>query len=158
MINLEHNKDNLGLSQSCDSIRDKTCIVYHLPQINGTSCWDVNGKRFFWFTQMENSRDKRKFWKGSPIFPNGTFRMEIHLPFTSFLYGSREGTIQKYFANPKKYFKSQYFSQITVEKFDKSKKLLQILRRFVDPQITFSIIRKYFVPPRLPYSWASYYR
>ena len=59
-------------------------------------------------------------------------------------YGSREGTIQKYFANPKKYFKSQFFSQITVEKFDKSKKLLQILRKFVDPQITFSIIRKYF--------------
>ena len=54
-------------------------------------------------------------------------------------YGSREGTIQKYFANPKKYFKSQYYSQITVEKFDKSKKLLQILRKFVDPQITFSI-------------------
>ena len=57
-------------------------------------------------------------------------------------YGSREGTIQKYFANPKKCFKSQYFSQITVEKFDRSKKLLQILRKFVDPQITFSIIRK----------------
>ena len=57
-------------------------------------------------------------------------------------YGSREGTIQKYFANPKKYFKSQYFSQITVEKFDRSKKLLQILRKFIDPQITFSIIRK----------------
>ena len=37
------------------------------------------------------------------------------------IYGSREGTIQKYFANPKKYFKSQYFSQITVEKFEKSK-------------------------------------
>ena len=54
-------------------------------------------------------------------------------------YGSREGTIQKYFANPKKYFKSQYYSQITVEKFDKSKKLLQIPRKFVDPQITFSI-------------------
>ena len=54
-------------------------------------------------------------------------------------YGSREGTIQKYFANPTKYFKSQYYSQITVEKFDKSKKLLQILRKFVDPQITFSI-------------------
>ena len=33
----------------------------------------------------ENSRDKRKFWKGSPIFPIGTFRMEIRLPFTSFL-------------------------------------------------------------------------
>ena len=62
-------------------------------------------------------------------------------------YGSRGGTIQKYFANPKKYFKSQCFSQITVEKFDKSKKLLQILRKFVDPQITFSIIRKYFANP-----------
>ena len=55
--------------------------------------------------------------------------------------------ISKYFANPKKYFKSQFFSQITVEKFDKSKKLLQILRKFVDPQITFSIIRKYFANP-----------
>ena len=74
------------------------------------------------------------------------------LPFkfpqiNSLYYGSREGTIQKYFANPKKYFKSQYFSQITVEKFDKPKKLLQILRKFVDPQITFSIIRKYFANP-----------
>ena len=29
--------------------------------------------------------DKRKFWKGSPVFPIGTFRMEIRLPFTSFL-------------------------------------------------------------------------
>ena len=65
----------------------------------------------------------------------------------TYKYGSREGTIQKYFANPKKYFKSQYYSQITVEKFDKSKKLLQILRKFVDPQITFSIIRKYFANP-----------
>ena len=62
-------------------------------------------------------------------------------------YGSRGGTIQKYFANPKKYFKSQCFSQITVEKFDKSKKPSQILRKFVDPQITFSIIRKYFANP-----------
>ena len=62
-------------------------------------------------------------------------------------YGSRGGTIQKYFANPKKYFKSQYLSQMAVEKFDKSKKLLQILRKFVDPQITFSIIRKYFANP-----------
>ena len=59
------------------------------------------------------------------------------------IYGSREGTIQKYFANPKKYFKSQCFSQITVEKFDKSKKLLQILRKFVDPQITFFLVGFY---------------
>ena len=53
----------------------------------------------------------------------------------------------KIFCQSQKYFKSQYFSQVTVEKFDKSKKLLQILRNFVDPQITFSIIRKYFANP-----------
>ena len=29
--------------------------------------------------------DKRKFWKGSPVFPIRTFRMEIPLPFASFL-------------------------------------------------------------------------
>ena len=53
--------------------------------------------------------------------------------------------------NPKIFCKSQnifqieiFFFKITVEKFDKSKKLLQILRKSVDPQITFSIIRKYF--------------
>ena len=32
---------------------------------------------FFWLVPLENSRDKRKFGKGSPIFPVGTFRMEI---------------------------------------------------------------------------------
>ena len=81
---------------------------------------------------------------------NGNFFIfcnSFWLVLVPLIYGSREGTIQKYFANPKKYFKSQYYSQITVEKFDKSKKLLQILRNFVDPQITFSIIRKYFANP-----------
>ena len=29
--------------------------------------------------------DKRKFWKGSPVFPIGTLWMEIRFPFTSFL-------------------------------------------------------------------------
>ena len=62
-------------------------------------------------------------------------------------YGSREGTIHKYVANPIKYFKWRYFSQITVEKFAKSKKLLRILRNVVDPQITFSRIWKYFPNP-----------
>ena len=50
-------------------------VVYHLPQIPGNSCWDING-RLFWFVSLENSRDKRKLWKGSPVFPVGTFRME----------------------------------------------------------------------------------
>ena len=57
-------------------------------------------------------------------------------------YGRRKGTIQKYFANKKKY------SQITGEKFDKSKKLLHILRKLLDPLLTFSKIRKYFANPR----------
>ena len=45
---------------------------------------------------------------------------------------------------PKNISNQNIFFKITVEKFDKSKKLLQILRKLVDPQITFSIIRKYF--------------
>ena len=48
---------------------------------------------------------------------------------------------------PKNISNQNIFFKITVEKFDKSKKLLQILRKFVDPQITFSIIRKYFANP-----------
>ena len=58
---------------------------YHLPQFPGNSCWDVNGKRFFGSSYWKIPPDKRKFWKGSPVFPVGTFQMEILLPFTSFL-------------------------------------------------------------------------
>ena len=60
-------------------------VVYHLPQFPGNSRWDVNGKRFFGSSYWKISPDKQKFWKGSPVFPVGTFRMEIRLPFTSFL-------------------------------------------------------------------------
>ena len=60
-------------------------VVYHLPQILENFDRDVNGKRFFWFVPLEISRDKRKFWKGSPVFPIGTFPVEIRLQFTSFL-------------------------------------------------------------------------
>ena len=60
-------------------------VVYHLPRIPWNSGWDVNGKRFFWFVPLKNSRDKLKFCKGSHVFPTGTFRMEIRLPCTSFL-------------------------------------------------------------------------
>ena len=62
-----------------------TWVVYHLPQIPGNSGLDVNGKRFFGSTHWKIPRDKRKFWKGSPVFPIGMLRMEIRLPFTSFL-------------------------------------------------------------------------
>ena len=41
-------------------------------------------------------------------------------------YGSRKGTIQKYFANPKKYSESISFRQIAFEKFVKSTKQIQI--------------------------------
>ena len=54
----------------------------------------------------------------------------------------------KIFCKSKKIFQIEiFFFKITVEKFDKSKKLLQILRKLVDPEITFSIIRKYFANP-----------
>ena len=53
--------------------------------ISWNSCWDVNGKRFFGSSYWKIPPDKRKFWKGSPVFPVGTFQMEILLPFTSFL-------------------------------------------------------------------------
>ena len=57
-------------------------VVYHLPQIPGNSGWDVT---FFSGSSHWKFRDKRKFWKGGPVFPIGTFRMEIRLPFTRFL-------------------------------------------------------------------------
>ena len=41
--------------------RDLNTVVYHLPQIPGNSCWDVNDKRFFWFVPVENPRDKTEF-------------------------------------------------------------------------------------------------
>ena len=39
------------------------------------------------------------------------------------------------------------FSKITAEEFVKSKKLLQILRKLLDPQIALLTIRKYFANP-----------
>ena len=41
-------------------------------------------------------------------------------------YGSRKGTIQKYFENPKKYLESISFRQIAFEKFLKSRNQFQI--------------------------------
>ena len=42
-------------------------------------------------------------------------------------YRNRKGTVQKYFANPKKYLESISFIQIACEKFVKSRKQFQIL-------------------------------
>ena len=50
-------------------IMEDSKVVYHLPQIPGNSSWDVKGKRFSGSSHWKiskNSRDKRKFWKGSP--------------------------------------------------------------------------------------------
>ena len=53
-------------------------VVYHLPQIPGNS--DVNGKQFFdsfhWKIPGTNGNSEKVV---------RTFRMEIHLPLTSFL-------------------------------------------------------------------------
>ena len=48
-------------SESNQASEVVTWVVYHLPPIPGNSGWDVNGKRFFWFVPLENSRGKRKF-------------------------------------------------------------------------------------------------
>ena len=65
-----------------------TWVVYHLPQITGNSCWDVNGKRFFASYHWKISGTNGISGKSSPVFPVGTFRMKIRkirLSFTSFL-------------------------------------------------------------------------
>ena len=49
-----------------DGSNSMISVVYHLPQIPGNPGWDVNDKRFFGFVPLENSRDRRKFWKGGP--------------------------------------------------------------------------------------------
>ena len=57
---------------------------------------------------------------------------------------AKKGQSKNILQIPKNISNQNIFFKITVEKFDKSKKLLQILRKLVDPEITFSIIRKYF--------------
>lgn len=52
--------------------------------------------------------------------------------------GSRQGTIPKYLLNPKKiHYLNHNFLHILVEELAKSKQLLRILIKLLDPQITF---------------------
>ena len=64
--------------------------------------------------------------------------------FVVFTTEAEKGQSKNILQIPKHISSRNIFFKIIVEKFDKSKKLLQILRKSVDPQITFSIIRKYF--------------
>ena len=75
-ISLEnHTRFQTKMVSVCTGFQIKTAQkpyprrTFHLLQFPWNSC-------FFWFTQLENSWDKRKFWKGSPVFPAGTFRMD----------------------------------------------------------------------------------
>ena len=78
---------------------------------------------------------------------NSIYRI-LSLNKLSLCYGSRKGTIQKYFANPKKIFQIAMFFQKSLSKsLSNLKKLLQILRKLLDPQITLLTIRKYFANP-----------
>ena len=62
--------------------------------------------------------------------------------------GAEKGQSKNIVQILKKYFLNRnIFSQVTVEKSDKSTKLWNILRKSVDPQITFSINWKYFAHP-----------
>ena len=66
-------------------LKIENMVVYHLPQIRGNSCWDVNGKRFCGLSHWKIPGTNRNSEKVVPFSPLGEFRMEIRLPFTSFL-------------------------------------------------------------------------
>ena len=72
---------NLPKRDAEDDLFGYQTLKFHSRSSN----FRCKGRNFIPFLSLENSRDKRKFWKGSPVFPIGTFRMEIRLPFTSFL-------------------------------------------------------------------------
>ena len=59
-------------------------VVYHLPQIPGNFCWDVNGKRFFGLSHWKIRLNANSKKVSSPILLVGTFQIEIPLQFTSF--------------------------------------------------------------------------
>ena len=66
-------------------LKIENTVVYHLPQIPGNSCWDVNGKRFCASSHWKIPGTNRDSEKVVPFSWLGEFRMEISLPFTSFL-------------------------------------------------------------------------
>ena len=91
---------------------------------------------------------------GSPIFSVNFTKSKIpanlnyHMSIKKSLSTEAEkGQSKNILQIPKNISNQNIFFKITVEKFDKCKTLLQILRKLVDPEITFSIIRKYFANP-----------
>ena len=64
----------------------------------------------------------------TPVNSNYDYYTTESLIWYKFIkYGSRKGTIQKYFENLKKYLESISFRQIAFEKFLKSRNQFQIL-------------------------------
>ena len=47
--------------------RDLNTVVYHLPQIPGNSCWDVNDKRFYGSSQWKIPGTKQNSEKVVPF-------------------------------------------------------------------------------------------
>ena len=72
-----HISDNWSLSGSL-----RLFTIYHKFREIPGGMQMVNG---FWFIPLENSRDKQKFWKGSPVFLVSTFWMEIFFTIYKFL-------------------------------------------------------------------------
>lgn len=56
-------------------------VVYHLQKVSGKTVWKVNGTELFVSFSVENSRELRKIWKGSPVFPEGVFQRESRVLF-----------------------------------------------------------------------------
>ena len=61
----------------------------------------------FWFVPLENSRDKRKFCKGSPVFPVETFRVEMVYIYTGGVRHYSQSFMGKTVYVP--HFNGQYF-------------------------------------------------
>ena len=61
-------------------LKIENMVVYHLPQIPGNSCWDVNGKRFCGSSHWKIPGTNRNSEKVVPFSWLGEFRIEIRLP------------------------------------------------------------------------------
>ena len=64
-------------------LKIENIVIYHLSPISGSSCWDVNGKRFCGSSHWKIPGTNRNSEK--VVSRLGEFRREIRLPLPSFL-------------------------------------------------------------------------
>ena len=81
----------------------KAMVVYHLQKVSGESGWklmahDVLGR------SHKNFREQRNIWKGSPVFPEGMFKTEIHCPFLQSIFAAVFRSTELICSNSKREF------------------------------------------------------